>query len=171
MQYHYSCFYTCKTEMHHPRLQLWKEKPTKIVSSGTSETYQGYVENGWYFFMARDGECANGDGHWKATGDEKTEKRHKTNWIMHEFRVTACPSTYTCQDDTRLDDWVLCRIYREDDKYKRVPKKIQNENSAYKVYSPFEILSESKFGHNVEEFYSPIFEHGGILSLEYIVAS
>ena len=74
--------------------------------------------------MERDGECANGDGlgYWKATEDEKTvyykgvvvghrkemvfyrgkaPGGDETNWIMHEFR--ACPSTYTCQDETRVN--------------------------------------------------------------------
>ncbi|KAK9154492.1 hypothetical protein Sjap_001972 [Stephania japonica] len=41
----------------------------------------------------------------------------KTNWIMHEYRLSEAPSTkhtYKYKDTSmRLDDWVLCRIYRK----------------------------------------------------------
>ncbi|KAF2287456.1 hypothetical protein GH714_000607 [Hevea brasiliensis] len=41
----------------------------------------------------------------------------KTNWIMHEYRVSdAPPRIKTSTDDMRLDNWVLCRIYKRDAK-------------------------------------------------------
>uniref|UniRef100_A0A7N0V6Q8 NAC domain-containing protein n=1 Tax=Kalanchoe fedtschenkoi TaxID=63787 RepID=A0A7N0V6Q8_KALFE len=75
-------------------------------------------------------------GYWKATGTDKAihsgskyvgvkkalvfyrgrpPKGVKSDWIMHEYRLTgseAQPSTR--QNGTmRLDDWVLCRIYKK----------------------------------------------------------
>ncbi|PQM42623.1 NAC transcription factor 29 [Prunus yedoensis var. nudiflora] len=45
----------------------------------------------------------------------------KTNWIMHEYRLPENPNNYTTTTKTmklkdlsmRLDDWVLCRIYKK----------------------------------------------------------
>ncbi|KAM7250030.1 hypothetical protein ACFE04_021913 [Oxalis oulophora] len=89
---------------------------------------------------------AAGSGYWKATGTDKIivapptmagaiqetigvkkalvfykgkpPKGVKTNWIMHEYRLTE-NSTYNHKPlknkdfSMRLDDWVLCRIYRK----------------------------------------------------------
>ncbi|WOL18032.1 hypothetical protein Cni_G26825 [Canna indica] len=85
-----------------------------------------------------------GSGYWKATGTDKpvvTSKGNenigtkkalvfykgrppkgvKSDWIMHEYRLTYERSKNThkpakaLRDDSsmRLDDWVLCRIYRK----------------------------------------------------------
>ncbi|KAF2293391.1 hypothetical protein GH714_001186 [Hevea brasiliensis] len=41
----------------------------------------------------------------------------KTNWIMHEYRVSdAPPRIKTSADDMRLDNVVLCKIYKRDAK-------------------------------------------------------
>ncbi|KAK4743666.1 hypothetical protein SAY87_009978 [Trapa incisa] len=48
-------------------------------------------------------------------------KGTKTNWIMHEYRLIGSPCTITSISRTtrfkdspmRLDDWVLCRIYKK----------------------------------------------------------
>ncbi|KAI5082293.1 hypothetical protein GOP47_0002036 [Adiantum capillus-veneris] len=42
----------------------------------------------------------------------------KTNWIMHEYRLAPDPSSskppsFSTRRSLRLDDWVLCRIYRK----------------------------------------------------------
>ncbi|XP_058198613.1 NAC domain-containing protein 67-like [Rhododendron vialii] len=42
------------------------------------------------------------------------ENSKKTNWIMHEFRVEGPPRIKESQHDMKLDDWVLCRIYRKE---------------------------------------------------------
>ncbi|KAF2293571.1 hypothetical protein GH714_002891 [Hevea brasiliensis] len=49
---------------------------------------------------------------------EKPPNGTKTNWIMHEYRVSdAPPRIKTSADDMRqLDNWVLCRIYKKDAK-------------------------------------------------------
>ncbi|KAF9665647.1 hypothetical protein SADUNF_Sadunf16G0144700 [Salix dunnii] len=86
---------------------------------------------------------AAGGGYWKATGADKkimynraivgyrkalvyytgkAREGDKTNWVMDEFRVKeAVPSIrYKRNDDMRLDDWVLCRIY------KKIKKAVKN---------------------------------------------
>ncbi|KAF8410977.1 hypothetical protein HHK36_003515 [Tetracentron sinense] len=84
---------------------------------------------------------AAGDGFWKATGADisvysgdtkvgyrkvlvyymgKPPKGEKTNWIMHEYRVlgdgTPRTRTKTNANDMKLDDCVLCRIYKNEKK-------------------------------------------------------
>ncbi|CAN1176606.1 NAC transcription factor 47 [Linum perenne] len=89
---------------------------------------------------------AAASGYWKATGTDKLisafggqqdnrsnigvkkalvfykgkpPKGVKTNWIMHEYRLSDPPSNYSnkpirAKDSSmRLDDWVLCRIYKK----------------------------------------------------------
>ncbi|RVW32818.1 NAC transcription factor 32 [Vitis vinifera] len=84
-----------------------------------------------------------GEGYWKATGADKEIKFEdrtvgyrkalvfyrgspqngvKTNWIMHEFTVAKPPGPprRSGVNDMRLDDCVLCRVYRTDERiYKR----------------------------------------------------
>ncbi|KAL0306487.1 UNVERIFIED_CONTAM: NAC domain-containing protein JA2L [Sesamum radiatum] len=98
-----------------------------------------FGEKEWYFFSPRDRKYPNGSrpnrvagsGYWKATGTDKiitTEGRKvgikkalvfyvgkapkgtKTNWIMHEYRLSESPRK---NGSSRLDDWVLCRIYKK----------------------------------------------------------
>ncbi|KAK1397044.1 NAC domain-containing protein [Heracleum sosnowskyi] len=93
----------------------------------------------WYFFSPRDRKYPNGSrpnrvagsGYWKATGTDKlissegkkvgikkalvfyigkAPRGSKTNWIMHEYRLLE-PQRRT--RSSRLDDWVLCRIYKK----------------------------------------------------------
>ncbi|MQL96253.1 hypothetical protein Taro_028931 [Colocasia esculenta] len=86
---------------------------------------------------------AAGSGYWKATGTDKVitaapggmgigvkkalvfyrgrpPKGSKTNWIMHEYRLAenpaaahARPLKASRETSMRLDDWVLCRIYKK----------------------------------------------------------
>ncbi|EPS59407.1 hypothetical protein M569_15400, partial [Genlisea aurea] len=80
-------------------------------------------------------------GYWKATGTDKSimaeggasrvgvkkalvfytgkpPKGLKTNWIMHEYRLVdnnpgPIPEFLSRRDSSRLDEWVLCRIYEK----------------------------------------------------------
>ncbi|XP_059430191.1 NAC domain-containing protein 1-like [Corylus avellana] len=76
-----------------------------------------------------------GDGYWKATGAERQikdkvntiigfsktlvfykgepPKGQKTNWIMREYRLNNPPPLRPTKDIMRLDDCVLCRIYKK----------------------------------------------------------
>lgn len=100
-----------------------------------------YGEKEWYFFTPRDRKYPNGSrpnraagaGYWKATGADKpvgapkpiaikkalvfysgkAPKGEKTNWIMHEYRLADVDRTARKKNSLRLDDWVLCRIYKK----------------------------------------------------------
>lgn len=101
-----------------------------------------YGEKEWYFFSPRDRKYPNGSrpnraagrGYWKATGADKpighpkpvgikkalvfyagkAPKGEKTNWIMHEYRLADVDrSARKKNNNLRLDDWVLCRIYNK----------------------------------------------------------
>ncbi|KAG9441202.1 hypothetical protein H6P81_017056 [Aristolochia fimbriata] len=88
----------------------------------------------------RPNRAAGGCGYWKATGADKEivrvvdgeetpigarkslvfyagkpRKGVKTDWIMQEFRIDGLhENTRTrTEDNMRLDDWVLCRIYNK----------------------------------------------------------
>lgn len=100
-------------------------------------------EKEWYFFSPRDRKYPNGSrpnraagtGYWKATGADKpigrpktlgikkalvfyagkAPKGVKTNWIMHEYRLANVDRSAAkkTNNNLRLDDWVLCRIYNK----------------------------------------------------------
>lgn len=102
-----------------------------------------FGENEWYFFSPRDRKYPNGvrpnratvSGYWKATGTDKAiysgakhigvkkalvvykgrpPKGVKTDWIMHEYRLIGPPRRANKHiGSMRLDDWVLCRIYKK----------------------------------------------------------
>ncbi|KAF8027467.1 hypothetical protein BT93_E0388 [Corymbia citriodora subsp. variegata] len=100
-----------------------------------------YGEKEWYFFSPRDRKYPNGSrpnraagtGYWKATGADKPIGRPKTlgikkalvfyagkaprgvktNWIMHEYRLANVDRSAGKKKSSRLDDWVLCRIYNK----------------------------------------------------------
>ncbi|KAL6597406.1 hypothetical protein ACP70R_046846 [Stipagrostis hirtigluma subsp. patula] len=84
---------------------------------------------------------AAGSGYWKATGTDKAilltptnenigvkkalvfykgkpPKGAKTDWIMHEYRLTTGNrSTKRRGSSMRLDDWVLCRIHKKSNNF------------------------------------------------------
>ncbi|KAH7837449.1 hypothetical protein Vadar_014025 [Vaccinium darrowii] len=99
----------------------------------------------WYFFTPRERKYPNGDrpsrragdGYWKATGSDKPVehknqvvglkkslvfyegkpgKGDKTNWIMHEFKLKGPPRIKQGKHDMKLDNWVLCRVYKKEKK-------------------------------------------------------
>ncbi|MED6218407.1 hypothetical protein PIB30_026515 [Stylosanthes scabra] len=107
-----------------------------------------YGEKEWYFFSPRDRKYPNGSrpnraagsGYWKATGADKpigkpkavaikkalvfyagkAPKGVKTNWIMHEYRLANVDrSAGKKNNNLRLDDWVLCRIYNKKGKIEK----------------------------------------------------
>ncbi|KAJ9139663.1 hypothetical protein P3X46_030376 [Hevea brasiliensis] len=122
-------------------VNLYKYNPRDLA-----EAYRKYGENEWYFFTPREKKYQNGsrpkraagNGYWKATGADRPVKHNdvvvgyrkalvfysgdpkrstKTNWIMHEYRVSDAPSRIRrSADDKKLDDWVLCRIYKRTEK-------------------------------------------------------
>ncbi|KAK8491082.1 hypothetical protein V6N11_047125 [Hibiscus sabdariffa] len=96
----------------------------------------------WFFFTPRERKYANGSrprrcaghGYWKASGKDtevfskgekvglkktlvyytgKPPKGDKTDWTMHEYVLINAPERQRLgKEDMRLDDWVLCRVYK-----------------------------------------------------------
>ncbi|KAM7528958.1 hypothetical protein LguiB_032368 [Lonicera macranthoides] len=119
-----------------------------MKSGNSEEKYDVLGEKEWFFFTPRDRKYKNGirpnraagNGYWKATGTDKIiryngnvvgcrkalvfyegkpPKGDKTNWIMHEYRISDPPvHTRRNANDMRLDDWVLCRMYKKNGKGK-----------------------------------------------------
>ncbi|KAL8167326.1 hypothetical protein V2J09_008825 [Rumex salicifolius] len=115
-------------------IDLYKFNPWILPSKAL------FGEKEWYFFSPRDRKYPNGSrpnrvagsGYWKATGTDKiittqgrtvgikkalvfyegkAPKGAKTNWIMHEYRLSQ--SIPAKPGSSKLDDWVLCRIYKK----------------------------------------------------------
>ncbi|GMJ10519.1 NAC-LIKE, ACTIVATED BY AP3/PI, Arabidopsis NAC domain containing protein 29, NAC-like [Hibiscus trionum] len=120
-----------------PEVDIYKFDPWQLPDKAE------FGENEWYFFTPRDRKYPNGVrsnratvfGYWKATGTDKAiysdskyvgvkkalvfyngrpPKGVKTNWIMHEYRLNESrKQTREKNGSMRLDDWVLCRIYKK----------------------------------------------------------
>ncbi|XP_065015342.1 NAC domain-containing protein 48-like [Musa acuminata AAA Group] len=116
-------------------LDLYKYDPWQLPGMAS------YGEKEWYFFSPRERKYPNGSrpnraagsGYWKATGADKpvgapkpvaikkalvfysgkAPRGHKTNWIMHEYRLADVDRSPRRKNSLRLDDWVLCRIYNK----------------------------------------------------------
>ncbi|XXG71709.1 hypothetical protein AAC387_Pa07g0973 [Persea americana] len=126
-------------------VDLYKFDPWELpgkATFGEQEWYFFSPRDRKYPNGARPNRAAT-SGYWKATGTDKPilssggnqkvgvkkalvfyggrpPKGIKTNWIMHEYRLTDSNSTKPPNSDMaskknslRLDDWVLCRIYKK----------------------------------------------------------
>ncbi|KAB2615355.1 NAC domain-containing protein 68-like [Pyrus ussuriensis x Pyrus communis] len=128
-----------------------------------AEKYEKYGDRWYFFTPRdrkyRNGsrpKRAAGDGYWKATGADREVKSFdgavvgsrkalvfyrgkpprgdKTNWIMHEFKVKDSPvRSRRGENDMRLDNWVLCRIYKKDGNNGR---RCESRNHS-EIHSPF----------------------------------
>ncbi|PWA40586.1 NAC domain-containing protein 68 [Artemisia annua] len=143
-------------------VDLYKHEPWDLPEMALFGTKE------WYFFTPRDRKYPNGsrpnrvtrNGYWKATGADKPIKSKsdpkvtvgikkalvfyagkgtkgiKTNWIMHEYRHPA-PS--------KLDAWVLCRLYNKKNNPKEMIIPPQDNNT-----SPLdELQSEQSYSDNI----------------------
>ncbi|XP_071715516.1 NAC domain-containing protein 2-like [Rutidosis leptorrhynchoides] len=120
-----------------PEVDIYKFDPWELPEKAE------FGEKEWYFFTPRDRKYPNGvrpnraavSGYWKATGTDKAiysgskyvgvkkalvfykgrpPKGVKTDWIMHEYRLNESRSQPNKKiGSMRLDDWVLCRIYKK----------------------------------------------------------
>ncbi|CAL1391085.1 unnamed protein product [Linum trigynum] len=124
-------------------VNLYKYNPEELAEKyrncGENEWYFFTPRDRKYKHGKRPNRAA-GDGYWKATGADKPVRKAsgakvgykkalvfyrgkpprgiKTNWIMHEYRVEEQPAPRPRADnggahDMRLDDYVLCRIYKK----------------------------------------------------------
>ncbi|KAL3511105.1 hypothetical protein ACH5RR_030506 [Cinchona calisaya] len=138
-----------------PEVDLYKFDPWELPEKTE------FGENEWYFFTPRDRKYPNGvrpnraavSGYWKATGTDKSiysgskyvgikkslvfyqgkpPKGIKSDWIMHEYRLSESRSQPNKQNGSmRLDDWVLCRIYKKKNNLgKAVEIKAEDDQSA-----------------------------------------
>ncbi|XP_022764266.1 NAC transcription factor 29-like [Durio zibethinus] len=122
-------------------VHLYNYDPETLTEE-SNKSSDGAV-NEWFFFTPRHRKYPNGkrpgrgagNGYWKATGADKhikykgdlvgfkktlvfykgkPPKGDKTSWIMHEYVLSNPPAIQRAgADDMRLDDWVLCRVYKK----------------------------------------------------------
>jgi len=135
-----------------PEVDIYKFDPWQLPEKAE------FGENEWYFFTPRDRKYPNGvrpnratvSGYWKATGTDKAiysgskyvgvkkalvfykgkpPKGIKTDWIMHEYRITDSRKIPKKQmGSMRLDDWVLCRIYKKRHMAKVLDRKVEEDS-------------------------------------------
>ncbi|KAK2969033.1 hypothetical protein RJ640_007898 [Escallonia rubra] len=133
-----------------PEVDIYKFDPWELPEKAE------FGESEWYFFTPRDRKYPNGirpnraavSGYWKATGTDKAiysgskyvgikkalvfyqgkpPKGIKTDWIMHEYRLSESRAQPTKQHGSmRLDDWVLCRIYKKKSTGRALEAKTEN---------------------------------------------
>ncbi|XP_062161782.1 NAC domain-containing protein 2-like [Alnus glutinosa] len=152
-----------------PEVDIYKFDPWQLPEKS------GFGEKEWYFFSPRDRKYPNGvrpnraavSGYWKATGTDKAiysgskyvgvkkalvfytgrpPKGVKTDWIMHEYRLCDSrkqPSKH--MGSMRLDDWVLCRIYKKKPMAKSLEQKEEDSLSLPAQIDPREQEHMSKF--------------------------
>ncbi|KAF8390151.1 hypothetical protein HHK36_024673 [Tetracentron sinense] len=132
-----------------PEIDIYKFDPWELPEKAE------FGENEWYFFSPRDRKYPNGvrpnratgSGYWKATGTDKAihsgskyvgvkkalvfykgrpPKGVKTDWIMHEYRLCDSRTPHSKRNGSmRLDDWVLCRIYKKKHPGRAVEEKVE----------------------------------------------
>lgn len=142
-----------------PEVDIYKFDPWQLPDKAE------FGENEWYFFSPRDRKYPNGvrpnraavSGYWKATGTDKAihsgskyvgvkkalvfyegrpPKGIKTDWIMHEYRLSDSRILPNKQNGSmRLDDWVLCRIYKKKNTGKIMEPKLEvmNDDTKYQT--------------------------------------
>ncbi|KAL4591250.1 hypothetical protein LXL04_004207 [Taraxacum kok-saghyz] len=169
-------------------IDLYKHDPWELPDLALFGTKE------WYFFTPRDRKYPNGsrpnrvtgNGYWKATGADKPIKRKsdsnrivgikkalvfytgkgvkgiKTNWIMHEYRLPI-PDTTTSKH-SKLENWVLCRVYnkKNNPKEKIVPEDNNNRSIGDLIHptSPFD-ESQTNNSDSMHSFENSDGEFGG----------
>nr|AJF38903.1 NAC transcription factor [Diospyros kaki] len=142
-----------------PEVDIYKFDPWQLPEKAD------FGETEWYFFSPRERKYPNGarpnraavSGYWKATGTDKSiysgtkfvgvkkalvfyegkpPKGIKTDWIMHEYRLSDSSTHIPRKNGSmRLDDWVLCRIYKKKSLVRTVEKTAEEDSSAQMVAS------------------------------------
>lgn len=170
-----------------PEVDIYKFDPWQLPEKAE------FGENEWYFFTPRDRKYPNGvrpnratvSGYWKATGTDKAiysgakyvgvkkalvfykgrpPKGIKTDWIMHEYRLTdSRKQPKKLLGSMRLDDWVLCRIYK-----KRHMAKVLDPKVEESLPAPIDVtLPNDAIDQNMSKFPRPCsLTH--LLDLEYL---
>ncbi|KAL2519355.1 NAC transcription factor 29 [Abeliophyllum distichum] len=103
-----------------PEVDIYKFDPWQLPEKAE------FGENEWYFFTPRDRKYPNGVRPNRAAVSG-LPRESKTDWIMHEYRLSESRSQPNKQNGSmRLDDWVLCRIYKKKNLGKAVEPKVEN---------------------------------------------
>ncbi|KAK4483422.1 hypothetical protein RD792_010609 [Penstemon davidsonii] len=137
---------------------IYKHNPQEL-----SETFSHPGEKKWYFFTPRERKYLNGSrpnraagsGYWKATGADKAIHHNgelvglKKSLVFYEGRPPKGKKTNWLMQEYKLDEWVLCRIYKRDGK--------KNKDSEQQTY---EIPQESS--RNEENHALTAYEHIGM---------
>nr|WLO57487.1 NAC transcription factor 28 [Rheum palmatum] len=171
------------------------ELPAKAVF-GEQEWYFFSPRDRKYPNGARPNRAAT-SGYWKATGTDKPvltsggtqkvgvkkalvfyggkpPKGVKTNWIMHEYRLATNKPVNNYnpalkRGSLRLDDWVLCRIYkkhasraadeheREEESLRRHVARSSVAASSYAAPAP-QMITESRPHHNVHHLFDEMLQ-------------
>ncbi|XP_077254096.1 NAC transcription factor 56-like [Tasmannia lanceolata] len=141
-------------------IDLYKYDPWELpgkATFGEKEWYFFSPRERKYPNGARPNRAAT-SGYWKATGTDKPiltsagnlkvgvkkalvfyggrpPKGIKTNWIMHEYRltdnnhpITKPPNIIDKKSSLKLDDWVLCRIYKKNNSQRLPPMGDHNDH-------------------------------------------
>nr|URN45692.1 NAC1 [Pongamia pinnata] len=167
--------YLCrKVAGHHFSLQIIAEVDLYKFDPWVLPSKAIFGEKEWYFFSPRDRKYPNGSrpnrvagsGYWKATGTDKiitTEGRKvgikkalvfyigkapkgtKTNWIMHEYRLLDSSRK---NGSAKLDDWVLCRIYKKNSSSQ---KPMPNGAVSRKEYTQYSNGSSSSSTSHIDD--------------------
>ncbi|KAJ8760948.1 hypothetical protein K2173_021986 [Erythroxylum novogranatense] len=155
-----------------PEVDIYKFDPWQLPEK------TDFGENEWYFFSPRDRKYPNGirpnratlSGYWKATGTDKgiysgsryvgvkkalvfykgrPPKGIKTEWIMHEYRLNEPKKLGNKSNASmRLDDWVLCRIYKKRHVERQLEDKILgNTNSHLEPTVVNDVSEKQMFKH------------------------
>ncbi|GAB2214442.1 hypothetical protein Drorol1_Dr00018789 [Drosera rotundifolia] len=120
---------------------------------------------------------ATRSGYWKATGTDKAiysgskyvgikkalvfyqgrpPKGNKSDWIMHEYRLSDSRVTPVKQrgSSMRLDDWVLCRIYKKKHVGRTQDPKDEEDDVSQGVQSPTMVASPNGGATASQELHS-----------------
>ncbi|CAH1422046.1 unnamed protein product [Lactuca virosa] len=147
-----------------PKCRLHEVNIYNHMPEELAETYRSH-ENKWYFLTSRDRKYPRGNrpnrgvlgkhGYWKTTQIQKPvydatsgemvgykgtlaffdQNDDKTMWLMHEY-TTNGPNNLSFENGDKLNEWVLCKIYkkvrtakrdREADQEVRNPKEVMEE--------------------------------------------
>eukprot|EP00250_Pteridium_aquilinum_P035499 c9517_g1_i1 orf=135-1217(+) len=162
-------------------IELYKFDPWELpgkASFGEHEWYFFSPRDRKYPNGARPNRAA-ASGYWKATGTDKPitssgghttqkvgvkkalvfyrgrpPKGIKTNWIMHEYRLTGegcvprSTMSFSSRKSLRLDDWVLCRIYKKNSHSARICGSKDDEDSpcVEEVLASLPEVPDQRFG-------------------------
>ncbi|KAF8370179.1 hypothetical protein HHK36_003735 [Tetracentron sinense] len=158
-------------------IDLYKFDPWELpgkATFGEQEWYFFSPRDRKYPNGARPNRAAT-SGYWKATGTDKPiltsggtqkvgvkkalvfysgkpPKGIKTNWIMHEYRLTDNTNSTkhpgidmaAKKNSLRLDDWVLCRIYKKNNSQRSIERETEDSMENMITSLPSSIIDQGQ---------------------------